>query len=651
MRRSRHAGTQLAIAVLLGSLALGVVAPPAAAATALQWRATLDGRDPPSTLVIRRLAAGPAYLHGQVAGLTAGVTYGVVIRRGTCAKPGTKVATLPSVKARADGQAVWTSALTAGQRTALIDATASGRRAHARIGSARCGNLTRSALPASPAHRIGVRTVAGTGELYDRVTGTRWTARGNNYIQLAPQTEIGGGPVVSHSTFNTDRYDPVAAERALRAMHADGYTAVRVFLGTCCTGGLADPTTNHLSAGYLDNLVDFLERARRNGLQVMPTLDWLPAIPRYDTLIGTTCGTDFGVANCHFMAGGGLAANELFFRDLVGALKARGARLDAVWAWQVRNELSFDSDQPPLALSSGTVTAANGLTYDMAVPADKKRIQDESLAWYLDRTRSTIRSVDPGALVTVGFFVPQEPNPARPGDPRVIDPRPAYASTLDFIDVHVYPFLDLTLAQLAENYGLEEVPETKPLVFGELGAFRFTHPTSLAAVDALAGTQVRSCDLGVDGWLTWTWSLPDPDIWNATEAGAAIRSALAPKVRPDACDWGPVVRDLAYNADASASSTLGGDLPSHAVDADNFTKWNSGGDAPRWIQVDFGAGVESAEITFFNSFTNNTQKGFLNDGFSIDDVSVAPVPLPAPAFMLIAGLAGLAAIRRKRAAA
>jgi hypothetical protein len=69
----------------------------------------------------------------------------------------------------------------------------------------------------------------------------------------------------------------------------------------------------------------------------------------------------------------------------------------------------------------------------------------------------------------------------------------------------------------------------------------------------------------------------------------------------------------------------------------------------RLVVVDFGAGVNSAEITFFN--TNAQGRPFLNDGFSIDDIAVSAVPLPAPAFMLIAGLAGLAAMRRKRAAA
>jgi hypothetical protein len=67
------------------------------------------------------------------------------------------------------------------------------------------------------------------------------------------------------------------------------------------------------------------------------------------------------------------------------------------------------------------------------------------------------------------------------------------------------------------------------------------------------------------------------------------------------------------------------------------------------VVVDFGGAVNSASISFFN--TNNRGKPLLNDGFSLDDIAVSAVPLPAPAFMLLAGLAGLAAMRRKRAAA
>ncbi len=67
------------------------------------------------------------------------------------------------------------------------------------------------------------------------------------------------------------------------------------------------------------------------------------------------------------------------------------------------------------------------------------------------------------------------------------------------------------------------------------------------------------------------------------------------------------------------------------------------------VVVDFGGAVNFAEISFFN--TNKSGKPLLNDGFSLDDIAVSAVPLPAPAFMLIAGLAGLAAFRRKRATA
>jgi hypothetical protein len=67
------------------------------------------------------------------------------------------------------------------------------------------------------------------------------------------------------------------------------------------------------------------------------------------------------------------------------------------------------------------------------------------------------------------------------------------------------------------------------------------------------------------------------------------------------------------------------------------------------VVVDFGRSVPTAEISFFNS--NGNGGAFLNDGFSLDDIAVSAVPLPAPALMLIAGLGGLAAFRRKRAAA
>ena len=67
------------------------------------------------------------------------------------------------------------------------------------------------------------------------------------------------------------------------------------------------------------------------------------------------------------------------------------------------------------------VTAANGETYDMSAQADKDRIVDEGLTYWADLIRGDIRSLDPMALVTVGFFTPNQPNEVMPaGDTRLV---------------------------------------------------------------------------------------------------------------------------------------------------------------------------------------------------------------------------------------
>ncbi len=53
------------------------------------------------------------------------------------------------------------------------------------------------AAPADAPHRIGVRIVNGSGELFDRRTGRRFVPRGANYVRLATE---------GHSTFNVGRY-------------------------------------------------------------------------------------------------------------------------------------------------------------------------------------------------------------------------------------------------------------------------------------------------------------------------------------------------------------------------------------------------------------------------------------------------------------
>lgn len=63
------------------------------------------------------------------------------------------------------------------------------------------------------------------------------------------------------------------------------------------------------------------------------------------------------------------------------------------------------------------------------------------------------------------------------------------------------------------------------------------------------------------------------------------------------------------------------------------------------ITIDFGSAVSSATV-FFGNWRNGQPR--TNDGFSIDDASVSAVPLPASAVLLLAGLGGMAAMRRRK---
>ncbi len=436
-----------------------------------------------------------------------------------------------------------------------------------------------TAIPTPAEHRIGVRMVNGDGEFFDRVTGERFVARGTNLIRLDTY----------HATLSPGRYNAEDVDAQMAAMARLGYNVVRVFHDQR-SSGLAGGNGLRLSSAYMDNASDLLSRAKAHGIYVMFTQDWLPDMARYSI----TNSTGIEGVNALFLASDGVAANARFFGDFAAELVARGAPLDAIWAFELRNELYFEAGQRPFSLTSGQVTAANARTYDMADADQRRGILEDGVVHWIDVVRAEILRHDPTALVAVGFFVPQGPNPTRLGDSRIIETRQAIErSTADFIDLHGYPGLDLPLAKHLENYGLP-ARAAKPIVMGEMGAFRNLYATVGDAAQALIGWQAASCEFGFDGWLTWTWDSAGGirDMWNETDANGAVSAALAPANRPDPCSAeGAAPENLALGREVMASAELKTGPAFAAVDGSLGTTWNAGAFPAQWIQIDLGFAV------------------------------------------------------------
>ena len=392
--------------------------------------------------------------------------------------------------------------------------------------------------PPPVTHRIGVRIAGGRGELFDRTTSAVFIPRGANYIKLAPQVDWTGIHITYHSTFNVGLYDAAAAEAMLVRMSQDRFNVVRVFLNGCCEVNSMGNPSGGLSAAYLANLANFLARAKSHGIAVMLSTDGLPKFGGYEDVLYQSCCTMFDADNMNTLTRQGLTAHAKMWRDIITGLKAQGAPLDAIFAYELFNELSYLITYPPLSLTTGSVATGNGHFYDMASATSRQAMLDENLIFWTTHVRDSIVALDPGALVTVGFFQPQGPNPSRIGDPRLIQPYPAIAqSTIDFVDLHAYAGEELTMDQYAQNFGHEAYP-AKPVIMGEFGANTSSFGSASIAAQALVAWEASSCPHNFSGWMLWTWDIEAPSVggfWTMTSADSVVEKSLAPVNHADAC--------------------------------------------------------------------------------------------------------------------
>jgi hypothetical protein len=441
---------------------------------------------------------------------------------------------------------------------------------------------TASASWQQPEHAVAIRTVGGKAEFYDRLSGQTFVPRGVNYVYVPVGT--GGGTNIQ--LLKVGQYDPGRTRADFAALAAAGYNTVRVFLDQCNKGeGCIGATTGSgLNPAYLDNIADLMAAAKATGVYLLLTSNDLPDEGGYSEQANSESGSVFaGYRNSYYLTRSAVEATTRYWSDLIGGLVARHAAFDAVLGWELLNEQWMFADQPPLSLTSGTVTTTTG-SYDMADPAAKAKMVSEGLIHYIAEMRGAILAVDPTALITMGFFVPKIAAP----DWYVETASLLKGADLDFFDFHAYPG-GASVEKHAELFGMVGYT-AKPIVLGEYGAFRHVYGDLNSAERAIAGWVADSCPAGFDGWFYWAYYPAAPDVddrtWGFTDENGALMNLFAPKDHPDPCV--PIVvanPNLAFGKPVKASAALPDQPAANVVDESSGTTWIAGAGPPQWIQI------------------------------------------------------------------
>jgi hypothetical protein len=435
----------------------------------------------------------------------------------------------------------------------------------------------------APSHPIQIEGDA----FIDTRTGEEFPVRGVNYFAIV---RADGG--YEDRFFSPAVFDATTIRNEFEQIAEHGYTTVRIFLDSCSEGPacISEGGTPGLDPEFLDVIAQTMHLAKEAGIFLLLTSNDLPDGGGYTDIADAANSAFFpGYRNTVFLTEAGAEAGATYWDDLLSGLAERGAPFDAVLAWSILNEQWVFSDQPPISLDSGTVIGADGLSYDLADPAADRELVVVGVTNFANTIAEVIREHDPDGLVTMGFFAPKYPNPTSIGGTWYVETAPLLSTLdLDFFDFHAYLGSDITIAEIAENFGMPGFDE-KPVIMGEVGAFVNGFADAESAAIATQRFIADSCSVGFSGWLYWGYlrapaALGDAS-WALTDSGGHLLETLSPRSWPDPCEPNLTDPNLARSATVSATAALPAEPAAAAADGNPQTQWGSGADAPQWIEV------------------------------------------------------------------
>lgn len=506
------------------------------------------------------------------------------------------------------------------------------------VGASLLTSLVCAQAPLEPLERVAVRADEDGAQFVLKDSGEPFYVTGFNYVRLRE----------GHSTFAaaTDlteaAYEPERAEVMFRTLSESGYNTVRVFVigrNPKCPGiGGNYDTTQGLYEPYMENVLDFLIRATRHGIRVFPTFGD-GGLPRNAYYLDRFKGKPGG-KNRYVLTQQGIDARVEWFTSFLTYIKDKEpAVLPTLLGLQCQNEAYLSANQWPFTETEGSLTAANGKTYDLSSSESRQALMDEGYHYYHAQIVAAVRAIDPQMLIAEGVFVPRAvgKDPVRDigvWQGKVRDERypPMLTaigeSPLDFLDVHFYRTstkmtVDEAFRASLDSTGffswkMRQIRKEKPLILGEFGAFDHVEQTFVEAVESMVRVRDLALHLGMNGMLFWTLDcLEQERLYHAADdwplfyqkMGALDRMSVDFSIG----DFWPSTLQSIAGRIKKVSSYAPGMGPDKILDGDPSTYWQSGvhsdgAQPPHFVMLEIPRGQRVAGLSY-RAYTGGNGNG------------------------------------------
>ncbi len=352
-------------------------------------------------------------------------------------------------------------------------------------------------------------------------------------------------------------YDPHRSEILMRILKSNGYNMIRVFVktggrrsGITNIRGMSGPSdTQGLSVPYMENFLDFLTRARKYGIYVMPCFtenemmdnDYFKKLSKGASKQILLFSEDGIKAKQHYM--------ELFLQYIKDT---EPGLIHSLLGLTMQNEFAFHSYEAPFNQLSGTYTYMDGSSYDMADDEQRRALANAAIQNYYAKMKEAVEANAPGLPVGEGTFSMGAVGKTYDNSKgiRTIEgnkdkrfPMTAVEllnTDIDFLDFHVYRWgaegtgKDVFM-HFAENMKLttpeaKKLMKSKPILMGEFGSFIEDEATMDEAIVFVKELEAAALDFGFKGSGYWTMdTFVQTRIWNLTWENGKMLKAFSNK--------------------------------------------------------------------------------------------------------------------------